>query len=240
MIQLIPKKRELHLQKLLQTLEIELQDMEQLSVALTHPSFMLECDADNMANNQRLEFLGDAVVDLVVGQYLYMEFPEKPEGELTKMRAACVCESSLASAARRVSLGEYLLIGRGERGSGGADRPSNLADAWEALVGAIYLELGIDAARPIILKYIMPELELVRKGHYGDYKTMLQELIQQERDNTIQYEIVKAEGPDHAKKFTACVRINGVVQAEGVGKTKKEAEQNAACQTLIQMGIIER
>lgn len=237
---MIPQKRELHLQKLLQQLEIKLDNLEQLSIALTHPSFILEWDNQTLVNNQRLEFLGDAVVDLVVGHYLYNEFPDKPEGELTKMRAACVCESTLASAARRVSLGEYLLIGKGERGSGGADRSSNLADAWEAMVGAIYLELGIDAVRPLIIRYILPELELVRKGHYGDYKTQLQELIQQERENTIQYEIVKAEGPDHAKEFTACVRINGAVQAEGIGKTKKEAEQNAACQTLIQMGIIEQ
>ena len=156
------------------------------------------------------------------------------------MRAALVCESSLASAARRVSLGEYLLIGKGERGSGGADRPSNLADAWEAMVGAIYRELGIDAVRSIILDNIRPELELVRKGHYGDYKTQLQEIVQQNRNDTVSYEIVRAEGPDHAKEFTACVRVNGVVRAEGVGKTKKEAEQNAACQTLIQMGVIEQ
>ncbi len=236
---MIPQKREIHLQKLMQILDIKLDNLEQLSIALTHPSFILEWDNDTLVNNQRLEFLGDAVVDLVVGHYLYAEFPDKPEGELTKMRAALVCESSLASAARRVSLGEYLLIGKGERGSGGASRPSNLADAWEAMVGAIYLELGIDAVRPIILKYIMPELELVRKGHYGDYKTQLQEIVQQNRDDRVSYEIVRAEGPDHAKTFTACVRINGVVQAEGVGKTKKEAEQNAACQTLIQMHVIE-
>ncbi len=238
---MIPEKRKEHLQQLLKKLDLEFDNIELLSMALTHPSFILERDgADILINNQRLEFLGDAVVDLVVGHYLYTEFPNKPEGELTKMRAACVCESSLASAARRVSLGEYLLIGKGERGSGGADRPSNLADAWEAMVGAIYLELGIDAVRPIILEYIRPELELVRKGHYGDYKTQLQEYIQQNRDNTISYEIIKAEGPDHAKIFTACVRLNGIVQAEGVGKTKKEAEQSAACQAMIQMGLIEQ
>lgn len=239
MIFMIPQKRELHLQKLLQKLGIQLKNLEQLSIALTHPSFILELDNETLVNNQRLEFLGDAVVDLVVGHYLYAEFPEKPEGELTKMRAALVCESSLASAARRVSLGEYLLIGKGERGSGGADRSSNLADAWEAMVGAIYLELGIDAVCPIILQYIMPEIALVRKGHYGDYKTQLQEFVQQNKNATVRYEIIREEGPDHAKKFTACVRVNGVVQAEGVGKTKKEAEQNAACQTLLQMGIIE-
>ena len=236
---MIPKKREDHLRKLVKTLNIRLNDLETLSIALTHPSFILGENASLM-NNQRLEFLGDAVVDLVVGQFLYHEYPDKPEGELTKMRAALVCESALASAARRVSLGEYLLIGKGERGSGGQDRPSNLADAWEAMIGAIYLELGINAVRPIILQYIQPEIVQVRKGHYGDYKTVLQEIVQKDRDATIHYEIVRTEGPDHAKTFTACVRVNGVVQAEGTGKTKKEAEQIAACQTLIQMGVIEQ
>lgn len=237
---MIPQKREIHLRQLLQRLKIQLQNLEQLSIALTHPSFILERDGNELINNQRLEFLGDAVVDLVVGHYLYAEFPHKPEGELTKMRAALVCESSLANAARRVSLGEYLLIGKGERGCGGANRSSNLADAWEAMVGAIYLELGIDAVRPLILSHIQPELERVRKGHYGDYKTQLQELVQRHREDTVSYEIVREEGPDHAKKFTACVRINGSVQAEGTGKTKKEAEQSAACRTLIQMGAIEQ
>ncbi len=236
---MIPQKREEHLQKLVQKLNVQLDNLETLSVALTHPSFVLG-ENSSLINNQRLEFLGDAVVDLVVGQYLYHEYPNKPEGELTKMRSALVCESALASAARRVSLGEYLLIGKGERGNGGYDRPSNLADAWEAMVGALYLELGIDAVRPIILKYIEPEIVQVRKGHYGDYKTLLQEIVQKDREATIHYELVRTEGPDHEKKFTACVRINGEVQAEGTGKTKKEAEQIAACQTLIQMGIIEQ
>ncbi len=238
---MIPQKREQHLQRLQHCLHIQLRDPEQLSIALTHPSFLLEKEGSHvLVNNQRLEFLGDAVVDLVVGQYLFEEFPDKPEGELTKMRAALVCEGSLASAARRVSLGEYLLIGKGERGCGGADRSSNLADAWEAMVGAIYLELGIDAVRPIILDNIRPELENVRKGHYGDYKTQLQEEVQRHKNATISYEIIKEEGPDHAKKFTACVCINNEVYAEGEGKTKKEAEQNAACRTLIKLGVIEQ
>lgn len=238
---MIPQKRAIHLQRLEQRLGISLKDQEQLSVALTHPSFLLEKEGSRvLVNNQRLEFLGDAVVDLVVGQYLFEEYPDKPEGELTKMRAALVCESSLANAARRVSLGEYLLIGKGERGCGGADRSSNLADAWEAMVGAIYLELGIDAVRPLILNHIRPELEQVRKGHYGDYKTQLQEEVQRHKEDTVSYEIIREEGPDHAKKFTACVRINDVVYAEGEGKTKKEAEQNAACRTLIKLGIIEQ
>lgn len=238
---LIPQKREKHLQTLIRRLNINLTNLEQLSIALTHPSFLLEEEGSHaLINNQRLEFLGDAVVDLIVGQFLYETFPDKPEGELTKMRAALVCESSLANAARRVSLGEYLLIGKGERGSGGANRSSNLADAWEAMSGAIYLELGIDAVRPIILNNLHPEIEHVRKGHYGDYKTQLQEEVQRHKNDTVSYEIIHEEGPDHAKRFTACVRLNGVNYAEGSGKTKKEAEQNAACFALIKLGILER
>lgn len=237
---MIPQKRDAHLQQLISRLQIPLKNMEQLSAALTHPSFILENEGNQLINNQRLEFLGDAVVDLVVGHFLYEEFPDKPEGELTKMRAALVCESSLANAARRLNLGEYLLIGKGERGCGGSNRSSNLADAWEAMVGAIYLEAGIDSVRSLILDYLQPEMEQVRKGHYGDYKTQLQEVVQQKRDATIAYQIIKEEGPDHAKKFTACVNINGEQQAEGTGKTKKEAEQNAACRTLIQLGVIEQ
>ncbi len=237
---MIPQKRALHLQQLLERLQLKLDRLDLLSAALTHPSFILEREGSEAVNNQRLEFLGDAVVNLVVGQYLFERFPEKPEGELTKMRAALVCEGSLANAARRVNLGEYLLIGKGERSCGGASRPSNLADAWEAMVGAIYLELGIDAVRPLVLDHLQPELEQVRKGHYGDYKTQLQEFVQRRREDSVSYSIIGEEGPDHAKEFTAVVQINGVSQAVGRGKTKKEAEQNAACRALVQLGLIER
>jgi len=236
---MIPQKRIIHLEELIGKLNITLQDYATLSVALTHPSFLLEDEQNHLINNQRLEFLGDAVVDLIIGQYLYENFPERPEGDLTKMRAALVCESSLANAARRINLGEYLLIGKGERGSGGEKRPSNLADAWEAMIGAIYLELGVDAVRPIMLHYLEPEIQQVRKGHYGDYKTQLQELVQLDKDAKVVYAIIREEGPAHDREFTASVQINGEDRAVGVGKTKKEAEQNAACKVLIEMGQIE-
>ncbi len=236
---MIPLKRQEHLEELVEKLGVQLNDCERLSVALTHPSYILGENA-SLSNNQRLEFLGDAVIDLVVGQFLFDEYPDKPEGELTKMRSALVCESSLANAARRLALNEYLLISKGEIGNGGYNRASNLADAFEAIIGALYLELGLEAVLPIILKYLEPEFLQVRKGHYGDYKTKLQEIVQKDRQSTISYEIVRTEGPEHNKIFTTCVSINGVVQAEGTGRTKKEADQVAACQTLIQMGIIEQ
>lgn len=237
---MIPEKRIIHLQKLADRLQITFTDYDMLSLALTHPSFMLEGDESHLKNNQRLEFLGDAVVDLIAGQYLFDMFPDKPEGELTKMRAALVCENSLANAARRINLGEYLLIGKGERATGGENRASNLADAWESLMGAIYLQNGIDSVRPILIYYLQPELEQVRKGHFGDYKTQLQEVVQQQKDATIHYAIIRDEGPAHNKVFTAEVYINGEAKAIGVGKTKKEAEQNAACEVLIQFGLIEK
>lgn len=237
---MIPEKRKVHLDKLLRTIGINQVDYERLSMALTHPSFIVENNGIDFINNQRLEFLGDAVVDLVVGEYLYKEFPHKPEGELTKMRAALVCEGSLANAARRIRLGEYLLIGKGERGCGGANRSSNLADAWESLVGAIYLDKGIDAVRELMISHIQPELDMVCRGHYGDYKTQLQELVQRCPEDTVRYEIIGEKGPDHAKEFTACVLINDEAKAYGAGRTKKEAEQNAACQVLIALGEIEQ
>lgn len=238
---MLSKKRIEQLQELLRTLQVSAENYEVINLALTHPSMGTEKEENLVqGNNQRLEYLGDAVVGLVVGQFLYETYPDKPEGEMTKMRAALVCEGSLASVARRVSLGKYLLIGRGEQSCGGADRASNLADAWEALMAALYLEVGIEGVRGIILRYLEPELEQVRKGRYGDYKTQLQEIVQQKRTNTVSYAIIREEGPDHDKTFTACVYINDEVQAEGTGKTKKEAEQNAACQVLVQMGIIEQ
>lgn len=237
---MIPAKRKQHLEELTNNLFIQINNYEMLSIALTHPSFLLEGENNQLTNNQRLEFLGDAVVDLIMGQYLFENFPEKPEGELTKMRAALVCEASLANAARRVNLGEYLLIGKGERGSGGEKRSSNLADAWEAMIGAIYLEKGVEAVRPILLNHLQPEIEQVRKGHYGDYKTQLQEYVQQDKDATVQYQILREEGPAHDRLFTAAVAINGIQRAHGMGKTKKEAEQNAACTVLIELGLIEQ
>ncbi len=218
---------------------IQLARYELVNTALTHPSYTFEKDLTDLDHNQRLEFLGDAVVDLVVGDYLFHEYPQKLEGELTKMRAALVCESSLANAARRAGLGDYLLMGKGEKNCGGQKRASNLADAWEALMGALYLELGIDAVRPIIIGYIQPEIEAVKKGQFGDYKTQLQEIVQKNPDAQISYQIISEEGPDHDKLFVAQVTVNQQSPHIGRGKTKKEAEQNAALQALIALGEVD-
>ena len=227
------KEREKSLAKLCTVLGVELKNYVLLDRALTHPSHV--CDSGE-ENNQRLEFLGDAVVDLIMGEYLYEHFPQKPEGELTRMRAALVCETSLANAAKRVDLGRYLLLGKGEINNGGAKRPSNLADAWEAVMAAIYLTASIEQVKPIMLKFLEPEMELVFKGFYGDYKTQLQEIVQRNPDSLIEYKIVSEKGPDHDKEFTAQVFVNSQLKGEGTGKTKKEAEQNAALYYLQKIG----
>lgn len=236
---MVSQQRKNQLQQLLDKLSIELSTFDLLNTALTHPSFVFDKEGAEQLHNQRLEFLGDAVVDLIVGDYLFHEFPLKTEGELTKMRAALVCESTLANAAKRADLGEYLLIGKGERTCGGANRVSNLADAWEALIGALYLEKGIDAVRSMAIRFIEPEIEQVRKGYYGDYKTQLQEVVQKNPEDHVSYQILAEEGPDHDKRFEAGVYINKDLKAKGSGKTKKEAEQNAAFYALIKLGEID-
>ncbi|MFZ5943776.1 MAG: ribonuclease III [Bacillota bacterium] len=220
------------LNKLVENIGLSLSKYDLLNAALTHPSYVFEKGTRVGSHNQRLEFLGDAVVGLIVGDYLYNRFPDKTEGELTKMRAAVVCESSLAKAAKRLGIGEYLLMGKGEKIGGGAQRPSNLADAWEALIGALYIELGLESIREFTLKYLKNEIDTVIKGNYGDYKTQLQEFIQRQPDNLIEYQILSESGPDHEKHFVAGILQNGSLISQGSGRTKKEAEQNAAQKAL--------
>lgn len=227
------------LEELLEKANLKLAKMDLLNAALIHPSYVYEKGSRHGGHNQRLEFLGDAVVGLIIGDYLYQRFPDKTEGELTKMRAAVVCESSLAKAAQRLGIGRYLLMGKGEKIGGGAQRPSNLADAWEAVIGALYLELGLEEIREFTLSYLKPEIEMVVIGNYGDYKTQFQEFIQQNPNNSVEYKIISESGPDHEKIFVSGIFLNGTLISQGSGRTKKEAEQNAAQQALMKMGEIE-
>jgi len=201
--------------------------MDLIRTALTHPSFTFENPSYMLEHNQRLEFLGDAVLDFIVGEYLYLTYPQKPEGELTKMRAAVVNESTLARQAKEIELGQVLYLGKGEQHSGGRNRPSILGDALEAVIGAIYLQYGFEEVRKFILDMLVPEIKKLDEGNYGDFKTMLQERAQKE-DSDINYKILNETGPDHDKVFTAGVYIKGEVKGKGTGKTKKEAEQYAA------------
>jgi ribonuclease-3 len=207
-----------------------------LDTALTHPSFVFEhIDAD-LKSNQRLEFLGDAILGFIVGEYLYLKFPQKAEGELTKMRAAVVCEASLAKQARRLNLGQALYLGRGELLSGGRERTSILADALEALIGAIYLQFGLEKVRELILALLSEEINNLAKRGYGDAKTMLQERAQHE-NRVLVYRVLEETGPDHNKLFMTAVFVDGVQAGTGSGHTKKEAEQRAAEQALRQWSV---
>ncbi len=201
-----------------------------LRQALIHPSYANERKSGHLANNQRLEFLGDAVLDLVVGDHLFRNFPGLPEGELTKARAAIVCEATLARRAKEIGIGRHLLLGRGEDASGGRDRDSILADAFEAIIGAVYLDRGFAAAGACVLSLLAADLVAVTGGEYGrDNKTLLQELVQRGGDSRISYEVTGESGPDHNKTFTVSVVVNDVCLGTGSGRSKKEAEQNAAC-----------
>ena len=211
-------------------------DLHLLDVALTHPSYAMEHQLD--ADNQRLEFLGDAVVDLLMGEYLFRHYHADDEGKLTKMRASLVCEEALAEAAQRLGLSKYLLLGHGEETTGGALRPSNLADAWEAMCGAIYLSCGIEVLQPVLEKYLAQTIARVEGGYYGDYKTRLQEFIQQEVGHTISYELLEERGPAHDRDFHVEVQVDGVARGRGWGKSKKIAQREAALAALIAYGAL--
>ena len=217
---------------LAQRLGVTFHDIGLLHTALVHTSYANEAQG-RVAHNERLEFLGDAVLELASSTYLYEHFPEMPEGELTKTRASIVCSATLAKIAARLGLGEYLLLGHGEEMSGGRARTTNLEDAFEAVLGAIYLDQGWEAARDYALRQLAPEFEQVRHGeNLQDYKTLLQELVQKTPGSTIAYELLEATGPDHAKHYRYAVVIDGKTCGEGEGSSKKEAEQQAAQRAL--------
>jgi ribonuclease-3 len=202
-----------------------------LEQAFRHGSFVRELDLDRLASNQRLEFLGDSVLGLVVAEELYRQFPQLPEGDLTKLKAATVRAESLAQAARVMRLGEYLRLGRGEEDSGGRDKTSLLADSFEALVGAVYLAAGLGAGRQLILKYLpLADEETVGAGF--DHKTALQELVQRFSRNTPDYVVLHTTGPAHQLTFTVEARFARQTIGTGTGRSKREAEQAAAGQAL--------
>jgi ribonuclease-3 len=198
-----------------------------LQQALTHSSYANERWHDGLRCNERLEFLGDAVLDMVVAEELYHKYPDRLEGDLTRMRAEMVCERALAEAANKMGLGEYLLLGHGEEQGGGRQRPSILSDAVEAVIAAAYLDGGMDAATGIIYRFVI-ENDVRQPACSGDYKTALQEQVQKKKDQHIQYELLEQSGPDHAKVFRVAVSINGEVVGIGTGSSKKRAEQEAA------------
>ena len=198
-----------------------------LQNALPHSSYANERWHNSLLSNERLEFLGDSVLGMLVAEYLFRNFPDRPEGELTRMRADLVCAQTLAAAAERIGLGTHLLLGHGEEQGGGRTRSSILADAMESVIAACFLDGGIEAALQIVRKYIFVEVP-VTKLHNADYKTRLQEMVQQKKNQVLSYTLVGQSGPDHDKRFDVEVSLNGKVVGSGSGSSKKRAEQMAA------------
>lgn len=209
---------------------------ELLTVALTHSSYANERKSQHIKYNERLEFLGDAVLSIVVSDYIFKHCPDLPEGELTKLRASLVCEKSLFEFAKQIKLGSYLALSKGERHNGGADRPSIVSDAFEALIAAIYIDGGIEPATTHILNFIIPAIKNTKKKSVKDYKTTLQEIIQKNPGERLEYVLVSESGPDHHKHFVFEVHLNSNVIGKGGGRSKKEAEQQAAREALELMG----
>ncbi len=203
------------------------QNISLLQNALAHSSYANERWHDSLKSNERLEFLGDSVLGMVTAEYLYRNFPDRPEGDLTRMRADMVCERALADVAGRISLGRHLLLGNGEEQGGGRSRDSILADAVESVIAACFLDGGMDAARHFIDTFVLTQVP-VEKLHNADYKTTLQELIQQKKNQSLAYILAGASGPDHDKRFDVEVSLNGAVVGRGSGSSKKRAEQMAA------------
>lgn len=227
-------KRKVCLEGLIKRLAVNWHDQDLLYQALTHSSFTYENRQVGFENNQRLEFLGDAVLDLAVSDFLFRSYAHLDEGDLTKMRAALVCEPSLARVAKELGLGYCLRMGKGEERSGGRERPSILADVFEALLGAVYLDQGLEVAGNLALQFLAPVIKDVLEGRLDrDYKTELQEIVQQRGNEQIQYKILKEDGPDHEKIFTAGVLYKGKLAGTGIGRSKKDAEQQAAKVALL-------
>lgn len=225
--------REVQLRELVTAIGVSISDIAILDQAFTHSSYANEHNLDHTSHYERLEFLGDAVLDLIIGEYLFLHYGEMTEGELTKIKASVVCESSLATCSRNLNLGAYLRLGKGELNSGGRNRTSILADLFESLVGTIYLTCSYEAAKVFVLNQLESFLELARSGRLGkDFKTLLQELVQHKGESHIFYRVVGESGPDHDKRFIMEVIVDGVSLGQGEGNSKKEAEQGAAKEAL--------
>ena len=222
------------IQQLQQVIHYQFHNITFLEVALTHSSYANEM-RHQVRYNERQEFLGDAVLSIIVSDYLFNNYTV-PEGDLTKLRAALVCERSLDVMAKKIGLGDYLRLGHGEEMTGGRTRPSIIADAFEALIAAIYLDSGIESAREFVLPFVIEMLEHEDSLSFKDYKTILQEIIQQNPEEKLVYKLVGEKGPDHDKRFVVEVLLNSNVIGKGQGRSKKTAEQMAAKEALELMG----
>ena len=222
-----------NLQKLETRIEYSFRDKQLFRQALTHSSYTNEHRLDKLMCNERLEFLGDAVLELVSSDFLFHKYNDKPEGDLTKIRASIVCEPTLAYCAADIHLGEYLLLGKGEEATGGRSRNSVVSDAMEALIGAIYLDGGFANAKEFIHRFILNDIE--HKQLFYDSKTILQELVQSQCEEALSYETLREEGPDHNKVFEVRALIGTEEIGRGTGRTKKSAEQVAAYNGILKL-----
>ncbi|HEV2359051.1 MAG TPA: ribonuclease III [bacterium] len=232
MIEPLPPDRDAQLADLERRLDVRFRDRTVLHTALVHGSVGTDARSRHGDNYERLEFLGDAVLNLVVADHLYRMFPTRLEGDLARLRAAVVSEGPLAHIARGMDLGRYMLLGRGEEKGGGRARASLLADALEALVGAVYVDAGYGVAHHCVTRWFAEDLARLEEPGGSDYKSLLQELVQQRERRLPRYRITGQEGPEHNRAFVAVVEAGGRVIGEGRGKSKKEAEQAAAQQAL--------
>ncbi len=236
-VQRLPLEKEL----LEKRIGYSFENKELLCEALTHSSYVNEHKGrgEELECNERLEFLGDSVLSIIVSRYLFGEYSSRQEGDLTKIRAAVVCEKALAKYAKEISLGDYLRLGNGEDKNNGRQRASITSDAFEALLGAFYIDSGYNAQRvsEFLLPFVKEEIEFIRKGTaFTDYKTALQQIIQQAEGERLEYTVVSEEGPDHDKTFTVEARLNSNVIGRGNGPSKRAAEQNAAKEALSLFG----
>lgn len=214
--------------KLQEELNVKFDNENLLYQAFTHSSYVNEHRRKFYTDNERLEFLGDAVLELSVSQYLFQKFPSMSEGELTKLRAAIVCEPSLVLFANELRFGEYVLLGKGEENTGGRERPALLADVFESFVGGLYLDQGLQSVVTFLEQIVFPKVEIGAFSHVMDYKSQLQEMVQQSNNGSLLYEIIEEKGPAHNRTFISAVRLGSDELGVGKGKSKKEAEQKAA------------
>lgn len=224
------------MKKLEKTIDYSFSDESLLQHAMTHSSYSNERGLGRAGCNERLEFLGDSILGYFTADYLFHTYPDKPEGDMTKLRAELVCEQSLVSVAKELELGNYIRLGHGELACGGRERPSIMADAVEALIAAIYLDGGAQAAKRFIYSFILNRATKAASAGSHDYKTRLQEMTQSRGGGSPQYRMTGSSGPDHCKIFTAEVEVGGRVLGSGNGRSKKEAEQSAAKSAIEAMG----
>ncbi|MFC3882605.1 ribonuclease III [Bacillus songklensis] len=203
--------------------------------AFTHSSYVNEHRRRPYEDNERLEFLGDAVLELTVSQFLFKKYPTMSEGELTKLRAAIVCEPSLVTFAHELLFGQLVLLGKGEEMTGGRERPALLADVFEAFIGALYLDKGLETVNDFLSKVVFPKINEGAFSHVMDYKSQLQEMVQRDGAGQLEYKVLQEKGPAHNREFVSRVSLNGEVLGTGVGRSKKEAEQKAAQEAIAKL-----